>query len=285
MCLMSYEFQSFSKENIDHYFLMLSKELKKEFGRNAEIELVVVGGAAVLLNYGFRNSTMDIDAIVASHSSIKDAVNRVSDICGLPNGWINSDFQKTKSYSPKLIAHSKFYKKYNQTLVVRTVAAEYLVAMKLSSLRPYKYDRSDIVGIIQTQDSNNFITKERVDNAVRELYDGWENLPEEAQSIIDKIYDDINNKELYSIIRNEEISNKELLIDFENNYGNVLDEENLEDILKKISEHKQAENKGVERKSIKLRLEEAQQKADEYNAHRDQEPLHKKQKKHGSTRL
>lgn len=127
------------------------------------------------------------------------------------------------------------------------MAAEYLIAMKLSSLRPYKYDRSDIVGIIQTQDSNNFITKERVDNAVRELYDGWENLPEGAKSIIDKIYDDIHNKELYSIIRNEEISNKELLIDFENKHGNVLDEENLEDILKKISEHKQDENKGTKK--------------------------------------
>lgn len=265
MFLMLYEFQNFSKENIDHYFLLLSKELKKEFGRNAEIELVVVGGAAVLLNYGFRNSTMDIDAIVASHTSIKDAVNRVGDICGLPNGWINSDFQKTKSYSPKLISHSKFYKRYNQILVVRTIAAEYLVAMKLSSLRPYKYDRSDIVGIIQTQDLGNFITKENIDNAVRELYGDWDKLPEGAKTIIDTIYADINNKELYSIIRKEETTNKELLIDFENKYNDVLKEENLDSILKKISEQKHL---GNERKSVKRKLEEAQQKADDYNEHR-----------------
>lgn len=256
---MSYEFKNFSKENIDHYFSILSKELKKEFGRNTEIEIVVVGG--VLLNYGFRNSTMDIDAIVASRSSIKNAVNRVSDICGLPNGWINSDFQKTKSYSPKLIAHSKFYKRYNQILIVRTISEEYLVAMKLASLRPYKYDRSDIVGIIQTQNVENFITKERIDKAVNELYGGWRNLPEGAKLVIDKIYDDITNKELYSIIRKEEMTNKELLIDFESKYNNTLNEENLEDILKKISENKQ--NKG--KNSVLAKLHQNQQMIDSQN--------------------
>ena len=39
----------------------------------------------------------------------------------LPNGWINSDFKQTKSYSPELIAHSRFYKKYNQVLTIRTI--------------------------------------------------------------------------------------------------------------------------------------------------------------------
>ena len=145
---MSHDFNGFSKEMVESFFDELSKELKKEFGRNASVELIVVGGASILLNYHFRNSTIDIDAVVASRMSIKDAINRVGDKFSLPNGWLNSDFRQTKSYSPKLIQYSKFYKSYNQVLTVRTIEAEYLVAMKLTSLRPYKNDKSDIVGII-----------------------------------------------------------------------------------------------------------------------------------------
>ena len=142
--------------------------------------------------------------------------------------------------------------------------------MKLASLRPYKYDRSDIVGIIQTQNADNFITKERIDKAVKELYGSWECLPEGAKLIIDKIYDDITNKELYSIIRNEEMTNKELLIDFENKYNNTLNEENLEGILKKISEHKQDEGKN----SVLAKLHQNQKMIDSQNKRHMTEKIH-----------
>lgn len=103
-------FDGFKKDDMNMYFLELSKELKKEFGRNANIELIVVGGASILINYNFRESTMDIDAIVSSQMSIKDAVNKVGDRLGLPNHWLNQDFRNTASYSPNLVHISKFYR-------------------------------------------------------------------------------------------------------------------------------------------------------------------------------
>lgn len=53
---------------------------------------------------------------------------------------------KTASYTPKLRYYSKYYKTFSNVLTVRTVTAEYLVAMKLKSGRKYKNDLSDVVG-------------------------------------------------------------------------------------------------------------------------------------------
>lgn len=92
--------------------------------------------------------TYDIDAIIHAFSSMKEAINVVGDELGLPNGWLNSDFTKTASYSPKLLQYSKFYKRFGYVLDVRTVSREYLVAMKLMSGRKYKNDLSDIIGIL-----------------------------------------------------------------------------------------------------------------------------------------
>lgn len=62
---------------------------------------------------------------------MKQAVNNVGDRLDLPNGWLNTDFMKTKSYSSKLREHSVYYKTFSNVLTVRTVTAEYLIAMKL----------------------------------------------------------------------------------------------------------------------------------------------------------
>lgn len=82
--------------------------------------------------------TYDIDAIIHASSSMKEAINVVGDELGLPNGWLNSDFTKTASYSPKLLQYSKFYKRFGYVLDVRTVSREYLVAMKLMSVENIK---------------------------------------------------------------------------------------------------------------------------------------------------
>lgn len=82
----------FTKENIDLYFSELSKEYKKLGGRKLPVEIILIGGAAIVENYGFRNMTTDIDAIIPAVGIMKDAINRVGDKFGLPSGWLNADF-------------------------------------------------------------------------------------------------------------------------------------------------------------------------------------------------
>lgn len=225
-----YAKELFEREDINYYFKLLSKEIKKEFGRSTKLELVVVGGASILLNYNFRNSTTDIDAYMTTGGSIKDAITRVADQCNISPHWINSDFVKTSSYSHKLAEVSKYYNTFHQVLEVRTVQAEHLIAMKLESLRAYKHDKSDIVGILQVCKNNgNEITIEKIAKAYRKLY--GKELEGKRLEFLNLLFED-NTR--YEDILYEEYINKSLLIEFEEKYDNVLKEDNLEKILKAL---------------------------------------------------
>lgn len=138
----------FTKDNLDTYLRELAREYRKRVGKAVPAEIVLIGGAAILANYGFRDMTTDVDAVIHAASSMKDAINSVGDRFGLPNGWLNADFMRTASYTPKLDQYSTYYKTYSNVLAVRTVTAEYLIAMKLRSGRKYKHDLSDIIGIL-----------------------------------------------------------------------------------------------------------------------------------------
>lgn len=74
---------NFTKNNIERYLNELSKELKKEFGKNSEFELIIVGGASILLNYSFREQTLDVDAFISNQNTIKEAIKSTAEKYGL----------------------------------------------------------------------------------------------------------------------------------------------------------------------------------------------------------
>ncbi len=233
----------FTKDNLDGYLKELSKEFRKMNGSRMPAEIILIGGAAVLINYGFREMTYDMDAIIQASSSMKDAINLVGDRMGLPNGWLNTDFMKTSSYTPKLIQYSKYYKTFSNVLRIRTISAEYLVVMKLMAGRQYKNDLSDVVGIlIEQQKSGAEITLNRIKMAACELYDGYENLPESSRNFIEAVYRNSDLAALYEKIRDEEKKNKDILIEFQDDYPDVLNGENLADILKAAKAKKEKNN-------------------------------------------
>ena len=43
-------FHGFTKENINTYLDALSKQIKKEFGRNVMVEIIIVGDGSILLS-------------------------------------------------------------------------------------------------------------------------------------------------------------------------------------------------------------------------------------------
>lgn len=77
----------FTKENIDLYLKEIAKEYRKQVGKGMSAELILVGGASVLINYGFRNMTTDIDALIYAASGMKAAWVRVGERFGLPSGY------------------------------------------------------------------------------------------------------------------------------------------------------------------------------------------------------
>lgn len=231
-----------TKENLDTYLKELAKQFRKLNGKAMPAEITLIGGASILINYGFRDSTYDVDALIHASSAMKDAINYVTDTLGLPNGWLNEDFKNTKSYTPRLVNYSKYYRTFSNVLTVRTITGEYLVAMKLMAYRQYKHDISDIVGILrEQQNSGDPLTLERIDKAVKDLYDNWDNLPENAKNMIESILANEDMDALYKAYANEEAAAKDALITFEDKYPDVLKEDNLADILNHLLKEQNAE--------------------------------------------
>lgn len=84
---MSSEMQiEFTKDNIDTYLKEVAKEYRRQIGKRMPAEMILIGGASVLVNYGFRDMTTDIDAVIQAASVMKDVINNVGDRFHLPNG-------------------------------------------------------------------------------------------------------------------------------------------------------------------------------------------------------
>lgn len=225
---------TFTKENLDYYLKELAKEFRKRNGKNMPAEIVLVGGAAILVRYGFREMTYDIDALITASSTMKEAVNAVGDRLNLPNGWLNADFKNTSSYSPKLSQYSNYYRTYSNVLSVRTISAEYLVAMKLMSGRRYKKDFSDIIGILMEQERmGEPLNYQRIDCAVKNLYGGWENISDYAAQLLKAALGSGDLNELYKEQEQEEAISRKAVIQAQKYDAEKWKESNLDMIIQK----------------------------------------------------
>ena len=234
--------KEFTKENLDTYLKELAKEFKKRSGSKMPAEIILIGGASVLLNYGFREMTYDMDAIIYSSGAMRDAITAVGDRLGLPYGWLNTDFMKTASYTPKLARYSKYYKTFSNILQIRTISAEYLVAMKLMAGRQYKNDLSDVVGIlIEQEERGATLLFESIKKAIEDLYDSYDAIPENSRRFIEALFDKDDLKEFYKQCREMELENKDILVEFQEDYPGVLNGNNLADILRAAREKKDTE--------------------------------------------
>lgn len=73
--------------DIQRYFKLLAKELD---AHNVIGEIVIAGGAVMLLVIHNRQTTKDIDAYFASNSQeIREAAKVVAELENLPDDWLN----------------------------------------------------------------------------------------------------------------------------------------------------------------------------------------------------
>lgn len=227
----------FTKENLDTYLQELAKEYRKRVGKSMPVEIVLIGGAAILVNYGFQDMTTDVDAVIHAVSVMRDAVNCVGDKFGLPNRWLNADFMRTDSYTPKLDQYSTYYKTFSNILTIRNVTAEYLIAMKLRSGRKYKHDLSDIIGILAEHEKQGKpITSEDIDTAVRNLYGSWNDISKEARDYISDALEKGNYEQVYASITAEEDRMKYILIEFEQDHPGITNVNNVDSIIKDLAD-------------------------------------------------
>ena len=104
-----------------------------------------------------------------------------------------------------------------------------------------KYDMSDAVGIIKSEN----ITRELIEKAVVNFYESFENLshPEEARKLLDSIFSADNLEELYDSTRSSESDNRVILKDIDDNYPKLLNEGNLASVLEAAKRKRVRESK------------------------------------------
>jgi hypothetical protein len=125
-----------SAADIRTAFDALSKELADA---SEQAEFVVVGGAALVLLYGARQTTKDVDAyfIRPEAARVRSAAARVAGSLALPEDWLND---AAKAYLVTITQGPVVYT--SQSLLVRAPSIAQLLAMKLAAWRD-DIDRSD----------------------------------------------------------------------------------------------------------------------------------------------
>lgn len=127
---------------------------------------------------------------------------------------------------------SEHYKTFSNIVDVRIVKGESLVAMKLESAREYKNDYSDIIGILKEHyEIGEKLSIDKIKSAYELLYGSWNNLNKKSKDFINDVLKDEKYLEMYSKIRTDEISNKQLLKNFNQDYPKVLNSDNVSNIL------------------------------------------------------
>lgn len=228
-----------TRETLNRYLSELAKEYKRGGGRNTPAEIVMVGGAAIIAEYQFRDATEDIDALIPAASVMKEAIAKVEERYHLPHDWINTGFTKTASYSRGLVMCSSYYRTFSQVFNVRVVKGEYLVAMKLRSYRDYKNDISDIVGILAAhKERGNPITLDMIDKAVKELYGSWDGMSSNASTFIREAVARADYEDLYLEVRKGEQEAREIMVEFIGQYPDRISKLNVTTLIEQIRKKK-----------------------------------------------
>ena len=88
------------KTSLDFLLNELAKVLKTTYGRKAQpMEIILVGGVAIIVNHLFRRSTQDVDAWLFSEKMLGQSIRHVGERFGFSPHWLNKDFEKTSSFS------------------------------------------------------------------------------------------------------------------------------------------------------------------------------------------
>jgi hypothetical protein len=107
---------------------LLNEQLQKN---GVTGEICIFDGAAMILAFGSRESTRDIDALVMAPASVRTAVAQVAEMNGLPPNWLNDGVKGFASgQTMEVIEILKF-----SHLRVVAPSAEYILAMKCLAAR------------------------------------------------------------------------------------------------------------------------------------------------------
>lgn len=230
-----------NKTELDFLLNELAKDLKKTYGKGADpMEIILVGGAAIVVNHQFRNSTKDVDAWLFSERIFTQAIRRVGERYGYSPHWLNQDFIKTASFSQKLREVSVHYRTFQRILEVRVVQGPELIAMKMMAGRKYKNDLSDIVGVLMDYDEQNRpISSNQIRDSIYSLYGITEVPNPDLMKWLDQLILQGHYRELYDQVRTEEAKNQSIVLEAIEQGSSIAGESDVDTVLALIREKKE----------------------------------------------
>ncbi|HVT17889.1 MAG TPA: DUF6036 family nucleotidyltransferase [Thermoanaerobaculia bacterium] len=121
-----------SRAAILRAFDALARELETGTGETRS-EVVIAGGAALVLLYGARDATRDVDAFAVGSTdsaALQRAARQVASALDLPENWLNDG---AKGYLNGVLPGKVLLDR--PALLIRALAPQQLLAMKLSAWR------------------------------------------------------------------------------------------------------------------------------------------------------
>jgi hypothetical protein len=175
----------FSKEELEKMLSLLNEQLQRN---GVTGEICIVDGAAMMLAFGSRESTRDIDALVMAPASIRTAAAQLAEAHGLPSNRLNDG---AKGFASGQSTEMKEVLKFSHLRVVAP-SAEYILVMKCLAAR---------VGLDEhDKEDTKFLIKRiglRSANAVLEIVEKYypkERIPAKTQYFIQEVCDEIISK-------------------------------------------------------------------------------------------
>ncbi len=173
--------------NIDEYLTMLADEICK-YDCKEPVELSIVGGAAIILKYKFKNYTRDIDIINPVSDILAKSIDNISARLNIPRKWIDNSITRLNKYTDKYHLFLKYYKTYKNVLNVYIIDVDGLIVSKLVSARKLKNDITDVVNILYEQKLlNHQINYDIIDDAMIKIYGDWNFVDDYVHDFIKEI--------------------------------------------------------------------------------------------------
>lgn len=134
----------FTKEQLEQLLVLLNDELQHS---GVTGEICIVGGAAMILAFGSRESTRDIDALLMEPASVRSAALKVAQAHNLPGNWLNDG---AKGFASGQSLEVKSLLQFSHLRVVAP-PAEYILAMKCIAARVGldEHDKEDTAFLIK----------------------------------------------------------------------------------------------------------------------------------------
>ena len=152
-------------------------------GLRSPVEIVIVGGAAVALQWNRRRATYDIDIVSEGIPSVFwDVVATVGRDEDLDDGWLNAAARVKAPSAPTPGEPTEVYGGPN--LRVYGASAHYVLAMKLIAGRPV--DRADMPALLEAARPQ---SRDALYDLVEQAYPTAQ-IPASVGYLIDEVWDD-----------------------------------------------------------------------------------------------